>query len=157
MSNFLKGWLALTVLPLLMLLSGCNSEGAFSGTGEQDNAKVTLERIDITASPLQTRGVSELTLAGGNKLPFEAVGHYTDGSSRELTGLSVSDWHVSDPDIGFFDSPGVLIGGHTPGLVAVHVSKDGIISNTVNVNVTAAVITDINVTPATVSVAKAQT
>ena len=134
-----------------MLLTGCDSGGAFSGT----TAK--LERIDISASPLTTRGVSQLTLAAGNKQAFEAVGYYSDGSSRALTDLSVGDWHTSDQDVGYFNDPGVLIGGNTPGMVTVYATKDGITSNTVNVTVTAAVITAIQVTPATVNVAKGQT
>ncbi|MGL4668673.1 MAG: Ig-like domain-containing protein, partial [Saezia sp.] len=98
-----------------------------------------------------------MTLAAGNKQSFEAVGYYSDGSSHALTDLSVSDWHTSDQDVGYFNDPGVLIGGDTPGMVTVYASKDGITSNTVNVTVTAAVITAIQVTPATVNVAKGQT
>ncbi|MCF1458631.1 MAG: Ig-like domain-containing protein, partial [Shewanella sp.] len=128
-------------------LTGCNSEGAFS----------KLERIDIVASPITTHGVSELTLAAGNKQPFEAIGYYSDGSSHALTDLNTSDWHTSDQDIGYFEDPGVLIGGNTPGIVTVYATQDGITSNKVEVTVTAAVITDIQVTPSPVSVAKGQT
>ncbi|WP_172380975.1 Ig-like domain-containing protein, partial [Vibrio sp. Vb339] len=84
-------------------------------------------------------------------------GYYSDGSSRTLTGLSVSDWHTSDLDTGYFNTPGMLVGGDSPGIVAVTVTKDGITSNTVSVNVTAAVITAIQVMPTTVNVARGQT
>ena len=151
MSKVLNSLFALMVLPLLTLLAGCNSEGAFTKTA------VTLERIDISASPISTKGVSQLTLAAGNKQPFDAVGYYSDGTSRILTDLSVSDWHSSDKDVGFFDAPGILTGGNTPGLVSVNVIKDGISSNRVNVTVTAAVITNLTVTPATIIGAKGQT
>ncbi|EKO3605447.1 Ig-like domain-containing protein [Vibrio metschnikovii] len=156
MIKFFKYLLVLTVLPSLILLSGCNSEDAFSGSVGPLEREVTLERIDIAAASLITRGVSGLTLASGNRQPFEAVGHFSDGSSRILTGLSVSDWHTSDEAIGFFYAPGILTAGNTPGIVAVHVSIDGIISNIVTVNVTAAVITDLQVTPSPVNVAKGQ-
>ncbi|WP_217529451.1 Ig-like domain-containing protein [Vibrio metschnikovii] len=145
-----KALFLIVVFPLLTLLTGCDSEGAFSGT----TAK--LERIDISASPLTTRGVSQLTLAAGNEQAFEAIGYYSDGSSRALTDLSVSDWHTSDQDVGYFNDPGVLIGGDTPGMVTVTATKDGITSNTMNVTVTAAVITAIQVTPATANIAKGQ-
>ncbi|ASI93362.1 Ig-like domain-containing protein [Vibrio mediterranei] len=132
----------LVVLPLLTLLTGCNSDNAFLSTAK-------LERIDIVASPVTTKGVSKLTIAAGNKLSFEAAGHYTDGSTRPLTDLN---WHADD--IVHFDSD-VLIGGK-PGTTTVTASVGDVTSNPINVTVTAAVITDITVTPATVSVAKGQ-
>ncbi|MGL5671884.1 MAG: Ig-like domain-containing protein [Plesiomonas shigelloides] len=156
MSKFSKGLLALVVLPLLVLLSGCNSEGAFSDPKDPPVPVVKLERIDIVASPITTRGVSELMLANGNKQSFEAVGHYSDGSSQSFTDLSLLDWHSSDTEAGRFDIPGVLMGVDV-GNTAVTASKDGITSNTVTVTVTNAVITGMQVTPSPVSVAKGQT
>ena len=151
MIKVFNGLFTVVVLPLLILLSGCHSEGAFS------ESTVTLERIDIIASPITTQGVSKLTLAAGNNQHFEAVGHYSDGSSRALTDLSVSDWHTSDQDTGYFNDPGVLIGGDSPGIVTITATKDGITSNVVTVDVTSAVIIDITVTPSPVNVAKDQT
>ncbi|HFQ5085522.1 TPA: Ig-like domain-containing protein, partial [Vibrio vulnificus] len=100
--------------------------------------------------------MSPLTLAVGNKQPFEAVGHYSDGSSRILTDLSVNDWHTSNSDIGRFDEPGVFTATNE-GNTTVTATKDGITSNMVDVNVSAAVITSIQVTPSPVNVAKGQT
>ncbi|EHR5466039.1 hypothetical protein KUM02_004587, partial [Vibrio parahaemolyticus] len=119
MNKYFKSLFAIVIFPLLMLLTGCNSEGAFS------ESTVKLERIDITASPITTRGVSELTLAVGNKQPFEAVGHYSDGSSRTLTDLNVSDWHTSDPDVGRFDEPGVFTATNV-GNTTLTATKDGV-------------------------------
>ncbi|MCW8345123.1 hypothetical protein MD535_03650, partial [Vibrio sp. ZSDZ65] len=151
MDKVLKVLLVLIVLPLSVLLAGCDSGGEFS------ESTIKLERIDITASLPTTRGVSELTLAAGNKQYFEAVGYYSDGSSHTLTDLSVSDWFTSDQNVGYFDTRGILTGGDIPGPVTVYVFKDGITSNTVTVNVSAAVITDITVTPSLVNIAKGQT
>ncbi|AEH16452.1 protein of unknown function DUF823 (plasmid) [Shewanella baltica OS117] len=147
MTKVFKYFVSIIVLPLLMLLTGCDSGGDFTAK---------LERIDISASPLTTLGVSQLTLAAGNKQAFEAVGYYSDGSSHALTDLSVSDWHTSDQDVGYFNDPGVLIGGDTPGIVTVYASKDGITSNVVSVTVTDAVITAIQVTPSPVVVPKGE-
>ncbi len=147
MHKILKG---LFILLVLQLLIGCNSEGAFS------EFTVKLERIDIIPSKITTQGVSELRLAVGNKLFFEAIGHYSDGSSRLLSDLSVNDWHTSERDVGYFYTSGVLIGDN-PGTTTVTATKDGITSNAVNVSVTAAVITNITVTPAVVNVVKGQT
>ncbi|MGL6176811.1 MAG: Ig-like domain-containing protein, partial [Vibrionaceae bacterium] len=96
MSQFFKSLLALIVLPLFVLLTGCNSEGALTGEAPPAEPTVKLERIDITPSLRTTRGVSELTLAAGNTLPFEALGHHSDGSSSTLTDLDVEHWNTSD-------------------------------------------------------------
>ncbi|WP_326032281.1 Ig-like domain-containing protein [Vibrio cholerae] len=97
-----------------------------------------------------------MTLAVGNKQPFEAVGHYSDGSSRTLTDLTVSDWHTSDPDAGRFDEPGVFTATNV-GSTTITAINDGITSNEVIVTVTDAFITSIQVTPSPVNVAKGQT
>ena len=130
MNKYFKSLFAIVIFPLLMLLTGCNSEGAFS------ESTVKLERIDIIASPITTKGVSQLTLAVGNKQPFEAVGHYSDGSSRTLTDLTVSDWHTSNSDAGRFDVPGVFTATNV-GNTTLTATKDGVTSNTVDVNVCA--------------------
>ncbi|MCZ2803287.1 DUF1566 domain-containing protein [Vibrio alginolyticus] len=128
MNKYFKSLFAIVIFPLLMLLTGCNSEGAFS------ESTVKLERIDITASLITTRGVGGVTLAIGNKQPFEAVGHYSDGSSRTLTDLTVSDWHTSNSDAGRFDVPGVFTATNV-GNTTLTATKDGVTSNTVDVNV----------------------
>ncbi|EEY99527.1 ig domain protein group 2 domain protein [Vibrio sp. RC586] len=150
MNKYFKCLFAIVIFPLLMLLTGCNSEGAFS------ESTVKLERIDIVASPIKTRGVSELTLAKGNQQSFEAVGHYSDGTSQAFKDLSALDWDSSDSKVGHFDEPGVLSAVEV-GNTTLTATKDGVTSNTVDVNVTAAVITAIQVTPSPVNVAKGQT
>ncbi|TMX47092.1 hypothetical protein DA099_14000, partial [Photobacterium damselae] len=156
MSKYFKRVLTLLALPLLVLLSGCNSENAFSDGKEPSMPEVKLERIDIVASPITTSGVSELTLVVDSKQPFEAIGHYSDGSSRPLTDLTVNDWHTSDSKVGRFDEPGVFTATNE-GMTTLTATKDGITSNTVDVNVSAAVITAIQVTPSPVNVAKGHT
>lgn len=128
MNQLVKRLSALVTLPLLTLLTACNSEGTSS------EAAVKLDSIDIIASPITTQGVSELTLAAGNKQPIEAIGHYSDGSSHTLTDLSVTNWHSSNRDVGYFNDPGVLLPG-VEGTTTVTATKDGITSNEVNVTV----------------------
>ena len=150
MNQCFKSLFAMVVFPLLLLLNGCNSEGGFS------ESTIKLERIDIVASPITTRGLSELTLAKGNTQPFQAIGHYSDGSSRTLTDLNVNDWHTSNLEAGHFDKPSVFTASEV-GSTTLTVTKDGVTSNTVDVNVSAAVITSIQVTPSPVNIAKGQT
>ncbi|MCU8277938.1 hypothetical protein M2G82_20940, partial [Vibrio vulnificus] len=114
MNQFFKSLFTLMILSII--LNGCNSEGAFS------ELAVKLERIDIVASPITTRGVSELGLAKGNKQPFEAIGYYSDGSSRLLTNLS---WHTSDLGVGHFDEPGVFTATNV-GNTTLTATKDGV-------------------------------
>ncbi|EPW6411121.1 Ig-like domain-containing protein, partial [Vibrio vulnificus] len=142
MNQFFKSLFTLMILSII--LNGCNSEGAFS------ELAVKLERIDIVASPITTRGVSELGLAKGNKQPFEAIGYYSDGSSRLLTNLS---WHTSDLGVGHFDELGTFTADEV-GKIEVYASKNGVTSNRVNITVTDAIITGITVTPPSVSGAK---
>ncbi|CAH8204630.1 hypothetical protein VAE122_2950001 [Vibrio aestuarianus] len=68
----------------------------------------------------------------------------------------MSDWHTSDSEVGRFDEPGVLTAVEV-GNTTLTATKDGVTSNTVNVNVSAAVITSILVTPSPVNIAKGQT
>ena len=138
-----------------LFLVGCNSEDAFDGVGKTPPQAVQLERIDLLPSPIVMRGTSELMVASGNRLSFIAIGHYLDGSSRTLTDLSVNNWHSSDHDVGVFKIPRILT-TKTAGKLTVSVTKDGITSNEVTLTVTAAVITEINITPSVNSIAKGQ-
>ncbi|MGF1827674.1 Ig-like domain-containing protein [Photobacterium angustum] len=141
MSIFFNFLFVIVISPFLLLLNGCNSEDAFS-----DESTVKLERIDITASPITTRGVSELTLAIGNEQLFEAVGHYSDGSSHTLTDLNVSNWHTSNSDAGYFDKSGIFT-ANNKGYTTLTATKDGVTSNAVGVDVSDAIITAIQVMP----------
>ncbi len=150
MNKLFTPLLGLLIPTLFIILTSCNSEGIFI------EATVKLKRIDVIASPITTQGMSQTMLAIGNKQPFEVVGHYSDGSSHPLTDLTTSDWHTSNSEVGRFNEPGVLT-AISEGEVTIVATKDGVTSNTVTVNVTAAVITDITVTPSPVSIAKGQT
>lgn len=66
------------------------------------------------------------------------------------------DWHSSDENAGRFDAMGELTGAEV-GTTTVMATKRGITSNAVDVNITDAVITAIQVTPSPVNVAKGQT
>lgn len=136
-------------LLVLAFLFGCNSEGAFS---EPD---LQLVRIDIMASPIVTNGTSDLTIPVGVKQGFVAIGYFSDGTSKKLTDLNVSNWHSSDNSVAVFSETGFLLGTDI-GLATVTASKDGVVSNALDVNVTPAIITSITLTPSSVAIAKGQ-
>ncbi|MGL6614234.1 Ig-like domain-containing protein [Aeromonas caviae] len=147
MTKILRSYVALL---FSFLLLGCSG-------GSEDTTPETspsLERIHIVASPLSTRGSSSLILAKGNTQPFMATGHYGDGSVKDLT--SETSWHSSDDRIATMSSPGALT-ARDAGTTTVTASHDGIISNTIQITVTDAVLTAIQVTPPSVSLAKGQT
>ncbi|CAH6780636.1 BIG2 domain-containing protein [Vibrio chagasii] len=136
----------------IFLLTGCPLES--EEEKKELKSSITLERIDISASSERTQGTSLLTLVKGNKQSFVAIGYYSDNSSKELTNLNI--WRSNNEKVGYFVEPGKLI-GNSLGIIAVTAFKDGITSNTVDVEVTNAVITAITVTPSQVSVANGQT
>ncbi|WP_404837165.1 beta strand repeat-containing protein [Aeromonas media] len=147
MTKMLRSYVALL---FSFLLLGCSS-------GSEDTTPETspsLEQIHIVANPISTRGSSSLILAKGNTQPFIATGHYDDGSVKDLT--SETSWHSSDSRIATMSSPGALTARDT-GTTTVTASHDGITSNTVQVTVTDATLTAIQVTPPSVSLAKGQT
>ncbi|MBY5981558.1 Ig-like domain-containing protein [Ferrimonas balearica] len=120
------------------------------GTGHKDNPLISLQ---ITPTPVTTNGVSELTLAKGNVQPFAAVGIYKDGTSATLT--NEVNWIASDSAVADLSAKGVLT-ALKPGRMVVRAEMSGIESNAVTITVTSAVITEIQVTPAAVMLAKGQ-
>ncbi|MEZ9447444.1 Ig-like domain-containing protein [Vibrio splendidus] len=139
----------ISICLIILFLTGCNSELS----EEVVKPTLTLERIDISVSSAGTRGTSKLTLAKGNKQTFIAIGHYSDHSSKELTDLSI--WRSSNENVGYFVESGKLT-GKALGVLKITATKDGVTSNTVSVEVSAAVITAIAVTPPSSTLAKGQ-
>ncbi|MEZ8930971.1 Ig-like domain-containing protein [Vibrio sp. 10N.247.310.24] len=139
----------ISIYLFIIFLTGCNSELS----EEVVKPTLTLERIDISVSSAGTRGTSKLTLAKGNKQTFIAIGHYSDHSSKVLTDLSI--WRSSNENVGYFVESEKLI-GKALGVLKITATKDNVTSNTVSVEVSAAVITAIAVTPPSVSLAKGQ-
>ncbi|CAH6816810.1 BIG2 domain-containing protein [Vibrio chagasii] len=117
---------------LLFLLAGCHIESEHGKVANDVKSTITLERIKISASSERTKGTSVLTLAKGNQQAFVAIGYYSDQSSRELTDLNI--WRSNKENVGFFVEPGKLI-ANTLGILAVTATKDGVTSNTVDVEV----------------------
>ncbi|MBN3573563.1 Ig-like domain-containing protein [Vibrio neptunius] len=102
---------------------------------------------DITVTP------PNVSVAKGQTQAFTATANYSDNTSSDISD-SVS-WRPVDNRTATVTSSGVLSGGNI-GTTTLTAVKGGVASNTVNVEVTNAVITDISVTPPTVSIAKGQ-
>ncbi|MGL6296766.1 MAG: Ig-like domain-containing protein, partial [Plesiomonas sp.] len=133
--------------------------GLLSGV-EVGNTTVTASKDGITSNTV-TVTVTNAVITGMQVTPtivnvvksqtqqLTAMATYSDGTSSDVTD-SVT-WTPGDTSTATVNSAG-LLSGVGVGNTAVTASKDGITSNTVNVEVTAAVITDIQVTPSPVSV-----
>ncbi|MBN3575977.1 Ig-like domain-containing protein, partial [Vibrio neptunius] len=163
--NF-KGLLLLMALALMaQFTNGCDGSGGGSDSTpsstpkpnqQQDEvtAQLELERLTLTPFPVKTKGTSELTLIMGHKQSFLAVAEYSNGQSQVLTKeLTIDDWQSSDTEVGEFIQSGVLQ-SKDAGVVTVSFTKDNLTSNSVEVAVADAAITDIVITPSAMKVAK---
>lgn len=122
MSKLTKGVLALMALPLLMLFSGCNSEGAFNSE-PSEGAKL----VEITVTP------SPISVLEDRTQQLVAMAKYDDESEKDVS-RSVTWVIVGDPTVASVSSSGLLT-GNTKGTTELTASKGGITSDTVTVNV----------------------
>ncbi|EOI6422893.1 DUF1566 domain-containing protein [Vibrio cholerae] len=111
----------------LMLLAGCNSEGAFSNSEVVPQPPVDATVIEIAVTP------SPISVLEGRTQQLVAMAKYNDESEIDVSN-SVMWTIVGDPTIADVSASGLLT-GNTKGETELTASKDGITSNTVTVNV----------------------
>ncbi|HFG1900874.1 TPA: Ig domain-containing protein, partial [Vibrio cholerae] len=121
-------------------------DGITSNTVTVNVSAAVITAIQVTPSPVN--------IAKGQTEPLVATATYSDGTSAQVTN-SVA-WTPVDTNTATV-APSGLLSGVNVGTTTVTAMKDGITSNTVTVNVSAAVITAIQVTPSPMNVAKGQT
>ncbi|WP_407083850.1 Ig-like domain-containing protein, partial [Photobacterium leiognathi] len=108
------------------------------------NVRITdaiLTSITISVKSLSPE-LSEASIYSGGQLSFVAEGIYSDGSTSPLTNKAT--WHSSAIDIAQIDDKGILTGVNT-GTVEVKASYEGIESNIINVRITDAILTSMNI------------
>ncbi|PKA05654.1 hypothetical protein CH375_04025 [Leptospira ellisii] len=111
----------------------------------------TLTGITIAPTP-------SLNIAKGLNSNFTATGHYTDGTSRDLT--SQATWASSDTSVATASNASGTNGKVTAvqnGTAQITASWGGIQSSNTTVTVTAAVLNSIEISPANFSMAKGNT
>lgn len=133
--------LLLTIISIISvtLLSGCGAGGGSAPTA------VTLNSITVTPSTL--------IVPHGLTATLRAIGTYTDGSTADIT--TQVTWTSTDPST-------VTLGNHTGSIIGTAVGTTTVTaaiggiasSNTANINVIAASLSSIAITPASVSFAK---
>ncbi|HDI3293904.1 TPA: DUF1566 domain-containing protein [Vibrio cholerae] len=140
MNKYFKSLFAIVIFPLLMLLTGCNSEGAFRSQPQPPIDATPQPPIDATPQPPIDATVIEITVTPspisvleGRTQQLVAVAKYDDGAESDVSD-SVTWEIVGDPTIASISVSG-LVTGNTKGATELTASKDGITSNTVNVTV----------------------
>ncbi|EJN3163226.1 Ig-like domain-containing protein, partial [Vibrio cholerae] len=121
-------------------------DGIISNTVTVNVSAAVITAIQVTPSPMN--------VAKGQTEQLVAIATYSDGTSAQVSN-SVA-WRSVDTNTATV-APSGLLSGVEVGTTTVTAMKDGITSNTVSVNVSAAVITAIKVTPSPMNVAKGQT
>ncbi|MCG3886161.1 Ig-like domain-containing protein [Photobacterium leiognathi] len=108
------------------------------------NVRITeaiLSSITISVKSLSS-DASEASIYSGGQLSFAAEGTYSDGTTSPLTNKVT--WHSSAMDIAQIDDKGILT-GIAIGTVDVKASYEGIESNIINVQITDAILTSMNI------------
>ncbi|WP_318520358.1 Ig-like domain-containing protein, partial [Photobacterium leiognathi] len=108
------------------------------------NVRITdaiLSSIAISVKSLSP-DASEASIYSGGQLSFAAEGIYSDGSTSLLTNKVT--WYSSDVNIAQIDDKGILTGINT-GSVDVKASYEGIESHIINVRITDAILTSMNI------------
>ncbi|WP_133407677.1 beta strand repeat-containing protein [Parashewanella tropica] len=122
----------------------------------EDSVRSNDATLTVTAAVLTQLQItaSANTVIEGNKLQYTATGTYSDNTTANVTS-SVS-WSSSDTSKATIDPQG-LASGLDDGTTTISADLNGIDSNTLNLTITAAQLTSIQITPATVSIAKGLT
>lgn len=118
--------------------------------------------LGVGAPVLQTVSVTPQGIAGtvtlpplpfGATLALAAAGNFSDGSTAAAPGVA---WETSDPTIAIVSGAGVVTAGTNAGTVTISATS-GIIEGSVTLTVTAAQITSVLVSPATITAVVGQT
>ncbi|WP_318405765.1 Ig-like domain-containing protein, partial [Photobacterium leiognathi] len=132
------------------ILTGLNT-GSVEVKASNEGIESNIINVRITDAILTSMNISVKTLSpdaseasihSGGKLPFTAEGIYSDGSTSPLTNKIT--WHSSAMEIAHIDDKGILT-GVSIGTVDVKASYEGIESNIINVRITDAILTSMNI------------
>ncbi|WP_318450687.1 beta strand repeat-containing protein [Photobacterium leiognathi] len=110
---------------------------------ESNIINVSITDAILTSMNISVKSLSpDTSIYSGGQLVFAAEGIYSDGSISPLTNKV--NWHSSDVDIAQIDDKGILTGVNI-GTVEVKASYEGIESNIINVRITDAILTSMNI------------
>ena len=141
----MRGKLLISAASLALVLVASSCTGGWS-QGDDDDAPLPVSLIGIGVTP------SNPTVSLGEPIQFVAVGYYSDQSTRDIT--DVVEWQSSDLDVVSVSSSLDQEGLGSPvaaGTARVRANFFELLSNEVNVTVTEAVVTQIQIHPRAVS------
>jgi hypothetical protein len=139
----MRRWLLVPALTGFLMLAGCGGSSAKPATSTTSGAgtgPVTL--LTIQMSP------SNASIAQGTTQAFTATGNYSDGSTKDLT--ATAQWSCLLPTLATVSNISPTQGlatGVAPGTALITASS-GSVSNSAQLNVTAATATSLAITPA---------
>jgi uncharacterized protein YjdB len=130
-----------------------------ASTHSQGTAGITATFSGVTSSPATltvTPAVLDLVVVApstasiprGRTQAFTATGHYSDGSTQDLT--AVATWTSSAPTVASISAPGSAFGANV-GSANITAAHQSVTSSPASLQVTSAVIDSIALSPATVS------
>jgi hypothetical protein len=107
----IRVWIAAAIVTAMMSFSGCSNSGSSNGPPP------TLTSIDVT--PMNP------TIPDGNQQQFKATGHFSDGSTQDLTASAA--WSSSDKNVATISTAGLAtaVGTGTSTIQAVSGSVPG--------------------------------
>ncbi len=110
---------------------------------ESNIINVRITDAILTSITISVKSLSpDASIYSGGQLSLAAEGTYSDGSTSLLTNKIT--WHSSAVDIAQIDDKGILT-GVSIGTVDVKASYEGIESNIINVSITDAILTSMNI------------
>ena len=110
--------------------------------------RLTIALQSLTISPLSP------SIFVGSTLQFTATGHYSDGSTRDLT--SAAAWTSSKLSVATITSPGGLATGLAKGFTTIRAATGGLSAST-TLTISAVTLQSITVTPATATISVGET
>lgn len=129
-------------------------ESTINAEFSEQQAESALEVTSATISSIEVNPTVINNLVAGTTQPITVTAFLSDGTSQDVTKLL--DWSSSDPSIATVDENGIVTGvaaGSAVITVATPADAGGQ-SKTIDVSVTNATVTQMSISPATVSLAK---
>jgi len=135
-----KFFVSLLAVICLVFLVSCSAKTSQTGPTSPQNASLT----SVVVSPSST------SVSAGAKQPFTATGHYSDGTTKDLTASA--QWKSSNAAVASIDATGVAT-GVAAGLAAITATASSVQgSANLTVNTAIANLTSIVVSPSSSSV-----
>ena len=127
-----------------------NSTGQAQISFTYQGQTATTSAFQVTAATLQSISLSPLnaSISRGSSQAFQATGHFSDGSSQDLT--SSATWTSSQPAVASISASGVALGA-SPGTTSI-TAQSGTVSVNTDLTVNSATLLSISVTPSGTSV-----